>query len=201
MHPRAVVAEERLWHERHGQPVPTGDVLGDVLVAEQAVGHAGEGRVLHVDLRLPGVPHLVVLHLDLDAPLLHLERHLAAHIQLRVRRGDGEVTFLHPNPVPQPGLTGVPRRLRRVDAVARPVRQHLVLHVAEDVELGLRPKVARVGDPRRLEIFLGLLGHIPRISCVGFGGDRVVHIADHGEGGDLGEGVRPRRSMSLSSIA
>ena len=71
VHPRAVVLEDRLGHERRRQPVLPGDVLDDVLVEHQLVGHRQQRVEPHVDLGLAGGAHLVVLHLDLDPEALH----------------------------------------------------------------------------------------------------------------------------------
>ena len=43
------------------------DVLDDVLVEHELVGHRQHGVEAHVDLGLAGGADLVVLHLDLDA--------------------------------------------------------------------------------------------------------------------------------------
>src|SRR5207302_4271203 len=88
---------------------------------------------------------------------------------------------------------GVPRALRRVDAEPHPMREHFVLHVAEDVELRLGPPVTHLGDPRCLEVLLGLLGDVARVPRVRLLSDGVVHVAEDGQGRDRGERVRPRR--------
>ncbi len=64
VHAGAVVAEERLGHERGRLVVPAGDVLDDVLVLEDVVGHLDQRREFHVDLALAAGGHLVVLGLD-----------------------------------------------------------------------------------------------------------------------------------------
>ena len=93
VHPRAVLAEERLGHER-GMPA----VLHGVLLDRDAVGHAVVGHlqrvgVAHVDLVLAG-PDLVVGVLDVDAELLEREHRLAAHVGAGVERGEVEVAAL-----------------------------------------------------------------------------------------------------------
>jgi len=52
------------------------------------------GVELHVDLGLAGGRHLVMLGLDHDPHLLHLEAHLGADVLLRVVRRNREVAFL-----------------------------------------------------------------------------------------------------------
>src|SRR5438046_87814 len=66
VHARAVIAEHRLRHERRRIAVLMADVLDDVLVHHQLVGHAPQRPEPHVDLGLPRRAHLVVVHLDLD---------------------------------------------------------------------------------------------------------------------------------------
>ena len=90
VHARAVLAEQRLGHERR---VPA--VLHRVLLDRDAVGHAVVGhlqrvRVAHVDLVLRG-PHLVVGVLDVDPQLLQRQHRLAAHVRARVERRQVEV--------------------------------------------------------------------------------------------------------------
>src|SRR5262249_28723796 len=57
-HAAAVVAEQRLGHERRRLAVPLGDVLDDVLVLEHVVGHLDERRVAHIDGALAAGRHL-----------------------------------------------------------------------------------------------------------------------------------------------
>ena len=56
VHARAVVAEERLRHERRDLAGGAGDLLDDVLVAEDLVGGLDERPVADVDLGLAGPP-------------------------------------------------------------------------------------------------------------------------------------------------
>ena len=65
--PRAVVAEERLRHERRRLAVLAGDVLDDVLEPHELVGHREQPIELHADLALTAGGDLVVADLDLDA--------------------------------------------------------------------------------------------------------------------------------------
>ena len=50
-------------------------------------------------------------------------------------------------------------------------------HVVKDEELRFRPEVGRVGDARRLDVGLGLLGHVARVTTVGLERQRIVHEA------------------------
>ena len=52
VHPRAVLAEERLRHEGRVVAGLLGDLLDDEPVRDRVVGHVEGGRVAHVDLVL-----------------------------------------------------------------------------------------------------------------------------------------------------
>ena len=67
VHAGAVVAEERLGHGGDRLVVLLGHVLDDVLVEHHLVGHVHQLVELHVDFRLAGRAHFVVLGLDADA--------------------------------------------------------------------------------------------------------------------------------------
>ena len=67
MHARAVVAIERLGHERRAAPVAKRDVLDHVFEPQQLVRHRHQRVELHVDLALTGGGDFVVRGLDLDA--------------------------------------------------------------------------------------------------------------------------------------
>ena len=73
VHPRAVVAEERLRHERRDLAGAGRGLLDDVLVLEDLVRGLDERAVADVDLGLARAAHLVVLDLDVDAGGLHRE--------------------------------------------------------------------------------------------------------------------------------
>ena len=86
VHPRAVLAEQRLGHEGGVQPV-----LHRVLLDRDAIGHAVVGHlqrvgVAHVDLVLTG-PRLMVGVLGVDAELLQREHRLTTQVRARVQRG------------------------------------------------------------------------------------------------------------------
>ena len=72
VHPRAVVHEQRLRHERDGLAGLVGRVLDDVLVLHDVVGGREQRVVAHVDLGLARGADLVVVHLDRDAHLLEV---------------------------------------------------------------------------------------------------------------------------------
>ena len=99
VHPRAVVAEQRLRHERRDLAGRVGDLLDEVLVAKHLVGGLDERAVADVDLGLARAADLVVLDLDVDAGRLEREDHLAAQVLERVHRRDREVALLGARPV------------------------------------------------------------------------------------------------------
>ena len=66
-----------------------------------------------------------------------------------------------------------------VDLVVRDVLLHLVAHVVEDVELGLRGEERGVGDAGGGEVLLRLLGDLARVARVDLTIARVVDVEDH----------------------
>ena len=90
VHAAAVVFEDRLRHERHRLAVALRDVLADVLVPHELIGHLEQRLELHVDFALAGRRDLVVVRLDDDPDLAHLVDHLAAQVVVRVGRADRE---------------------------------------------------------------------------------------------------------------
>ena len=64
VHARPVVSVEGLRHEGRGVPALEGDVLDDVLVHHDVVGHLDQGVEPHVDFTLAASGHFVMLRLD-----------------------------------------------------------------------------------------------------------------------------------------
>ena len=117
MHARAVVAVERLGHERRGLAVLGRHVPDDVLVLHLVVGHRQQRVELHVDLGLTRGRDLMVLALDREPDLDHGQRHLGAQVLQRVIGRAGEVAFLRPDLVAEVGALvpiGVPVPFPRV---------------------------------------------------------------------------------------
>jgi hypothetical protein len=92
VHAGAVVLEDGLGHEGDGFAVSSGDVLDDVLVPHQLVGHLKRGSELHVDFALTGGGDFVVMGFDDDADLAHLVDHLGSDVAEGVVGTDGEVS-------------------------------------------------------------------------------------------------------------
>ena len=80
VHARAVVAEDRLGHERHRLAVPVGHVPDDVLVGHHLVGHARQRVEAQVDLALAARGDLVVVEFARDAEPLQRQHHLGAQV-------------------------------------------------------------------------------------------------------------------------
>jgi hypothetical protein len=76
VHAGAVVAEERLRHERDRLAVFLRDVADDVLVVLHPIAHLLHRREADIDLRLARRGDFVMLALDRDARFLELEAHL-----------------------------------------------------------------------------------------------------------------------------
>ena len=192
VHARAVVAEERLRHERHGLAGRAGDVLDHVLVGHDLVGHAGQRLVAEVDLALAARGDLVVMELARDPEPLEGEHHRRAQVVQRVVRRRREVALLLADRVPEPGLARVPVALGRVERVVRVVRAEVVRDLVEDEELTLGAHVGRVRDARLVEIRLRPLGDAARVAVVLLAGERVGDLADDRERRRLGERIEDR---------
>ena len=93
VHARAVLAEQRLRHERRVVAVPGGDLLDDDPVGHRLVGHRERVVVAHVDLVL-GRGDLVVVVLDLDPDRLERGDRVVPHLGRRVLHGHREVAAL-----------------------------------------------------------------------------------------------------------
>ena len=207
VHARAVVLEDGLRHHGDGLAVAHPHVLDDVLVLQHLVGHGRQGGEAHVDLRLPGGSHLVVMDLADDAAGLQRLDHLGTDVLQAVHGRHREVAFLVPGLVAQVLLVAVarvPGSLVGVDVVEAVVVALVEADVVEDVELDLRPPVAGVGDAGGLEVQLGLLRHVARVPGVGLAGQRILDVAHQVQGGQRGEriheggvGVREQQHVRL----
>ena len=193
VHAGAVVAEDRLRHERRGLAGAARDVPDDVLVGHDLVGHPGERLVPQVDLALAAGRDLVVVELAGDAEPLERQHHLRAQVVQRVVRGGREVALLLAHRVAEPGLARVPVALGRVDRVVRAVRAELVRDLVEDEELALGPEERRVGDAGRDQVLLCAAGDAARVAGVRLAGDRVEDLADERERRRGRERVEHRR--------
>ena len=101
VHAAAVVLEDRLRHERHRLAVAFCDVLADVFVPHELIGHLEQRLELHVDFALSGRRDFVVVRFDDDADFAHLVHHLAAKIVVGVGRTHREVAAFEARLVPE----------------------------------------------------------------------------------------------------
>ena len=199
MHAGAVVAEQRLGHERDGLVVLLGDVLDDVLVEAHLVAHLHELVEPQVDFALAGGGDFVVLGFDVEPALDHRDHHLVADVHQGIGRRHGEVAFLVAQLVAEVGfalrrviLAAVPLAFFAVDVEVAAVGRLIEADVVEDEELGFGADEAGVGDAGALQVIHRLAGDVARIARVVFARDRVLHVADHAERRDLGERIDER---------
>ena len=196
VHPGAVVAVDRLRHEGRRLPVAAGDVLDDVFVEADLIGHPHQFLVVHVDLALPRGGHLVMLGLDVDPRLDHRLHHLVAQVHQLVAWWQRAIPLLEAElaaevrPLLPPA---VPFRLGGIDVVVALVGVLVEADIVEDEELRLRPDEAGIGDPGALEIIDRLAGDVARIAGVVLAGDRILDVADHRQRGEGREGIDDRR--------
>jgi len=148
MHAGAVVAEDRLGHEGHGHAVALGYVFTNVLIPGQPVRHLHQALKAHVDFGLARGGHFMVLLLDPDADLLHLQHHLSADILQRVGGRYGEIALLITRLVAQIAavLTAVPRAFFRFDEVVAGVLIGVEADAVKDEELRLGAEISRIAN-------------------------------------------------------
>jgi len=196
VHAGPVVPKQRLGHEGDRLPIPPGHVLDDVLVPLEPVGHLDQGRRLHVDFRLPGGGHFVVLAFHGNPHLLHDQDHLGAQVLLGIHGGHGEIPLFVAGLVTQVRVLhspAVPDSFGGIDEVIAELGGVVEADVVEDEKLRLGADKGRIPDARELQVGFGLLGDVAGISRVFFLGHGIHHVADHGEGGNRHEGVQGRR--------
>ena len=70
------------------------DVLDDVFVQQHLVGHTGQTRIAHVDLRLTGGADFEMMQLNLNAHFFQGQDHLRADILHMIHRRHRQITFL-----------------------------------------------------------------------------------------------------------
>jgi len=163
-----------------------GDVLDDVLHAQQFVGLLHQGAELGADLALAGSGHFVVLHFHFDADLFQGLAHFRAQVVQRVGRRHGEIPALHRRTVAAVGavvlVTGAPRGFFGIDL------EEGVAHVVgeadrvEDEELRLRAEEGLLGDAGGLQVGLGALGDAARAAAIRLHGGRVEDVAADDQG-------------------
>ncbi len=136
------------------------------------------------------------MDLDLNSRRLQREHDARTQVLLFVDGRNREIALLVAGPVGQIGLAtvlpGVPDPFFRVDVVITLVRVLIEAHRVEDVELGLRSPVRGRRHAALHQVLLGFAGHIARIPAIGLEGDRIHHVADQRQRGDLETRVHER---------
>ena len=195
MHTGAVVPKDRLGHEGGCFAMPAGHVLDDVLVHHQFVCRLDQRVEADINFRLARRRRLVVVLLNGNPGLLHLQDHLAADILVCISRRDRKVAFLVTDFPAQvvAFLPNVPGAFFGIDEVVAAVARLIVPDLIEDEELRLRPPVGDIPDLRALEIFFRLQCHKPRITIVGLARNRIDDIADDAQCRDRTERIETGR--------
>ena len=170
VHARAVVAEDRLGHERGRLAVAPGLILDDVLELHHVIARRQQRAEAVVDLLLSGSADLMMGSFDLQAGGEAGADHAVADIGHLIVGGDGEVAALESGLVSLVAAlllaAGVPGRLGGVNGVEGLGRRGFVTHRVEEIELGLRPDIAGVGDSGGAQVVLRLGGDRARVARV-----------------------------------
>src|SRR5437588_582872 len=74
----------RLGHERRGFMVAARHLFDDVLVPLELIGHLHQGVEPHIDFRLPGRGHFMMMRFDLDTHVFHEQDHLGTEVLLAI---------------------------------------------------------------------------------------------------------------------
>src|SRR6516165_6464544 len=196
MHAGAVVLKNRLRHDGYRLPVPAGDVLNDVFVDQDLVGHARECGKAHVDLGLPRRTYLVVVNLYPDPTFLQRAHHLRSEILLVIHGRDREITLLVARLVAEiwpVGLTRVPESFLGVDVVETVIVALVEAHIVEYVELDFRTPIADIGDAGGFQKGFCLLRHKARIARVRLTGHWIAHVTSETDGRHIGKRIEKRR--------
>jgi hypothetical protein len=189
---RAVVAVERLGHERGGLVGQAGDVADDVAGEHRRVSRLDQGPAVEVDLALAAGGDLVVMRNRTQAAVVHPLDHLGPEVGQAVGRRRGEVTEARAGFISEVGTLDpapVPGAFDGVDVVIRLVAALVEPDVVEDEELQLGGNSALVGDAGRAHVRDGLACDIPRVAGVILLSDRVLDVADHRQRRPLRERV------------
>ena len=181
VHARAVVADDRLRHERRGLAVGVRGVVDHVLHLLQPVGALHQRREAGADLALAGVRDLVVVDLDLDAHLVEREAHRGADVLQRVDRRHRKVAALHRRAVAHVAalelLGGRPGGLGREHLAVAARHVDRPLDRVEDEELGLGAEVGDVAKAAGLQERLGTPGERARVALVTLAVGRLDDVA------------------------
>ena len=104
VHSRPVILEEGLRHKGDRFPIPASNVLDNVFVLQELVGHAGQGVKPHIDFTLTCRAHLVVMNLHFHSHLFQQQNHFGANVLQTIHRRNRKVAFLVAGLVAQVGV-------------------------------------------------------------------------------------------------
>ncbi len=153
VHTVAVVADQRLRHERHGLAVAVRDVLNRVFEDLYLVRLLGQGIRIHADLGLAAGRDLVMMDFGFQAHFLEREAHGAADVLKRVDRRHGEIAALDAGPVAFVAVfivfVAIPSALYGIDLVSAAAHLGAPGGAVEDEEFIFRPEQRGIGDTRR----------------------------------------------------
>lgn len=163
------------------------------IVASARTGHLAQ---LDLDLQLAGAADLMVVILDVHAPLGKLQADLVAQVKRAVAGQIGVVAIMRAGvKAVVREFPGGPDGLAALQAVADGIRAQGARHAVKHMELVFRPDDHLVRDAESLHVGDGALGDIARILV-----ERAVcrmvddhDIADHRERRRLDERVDDRR--------
>src|SRR6187397_2618653 len=95
MHPRAVIADNRLGHESSGFSIGVRDVMHYVFEYLRPVGPFYQAAVFRPDFALSSGSDLVMMHFNFDTQLFQRKAHRGADIVQGVNRRDGKITAFY----------------------------------------------------------------------------------------------------------
>ena len=193
VHTAARFAVDGLGHEGGGLSGLGGGVLDDVLGNHGLVGHFRQVLRLHLHLQLAGSAHLVVVVLDLYAPVVHFQADVVAQVIGDILGERGVVAVVMGDLIALAvRKAGVPISLPGVQAEAAHIGAAHKGRAVEDIELKLRTDNRLVRDAGFPHVLLRPLCDRPGILA-----ETMVfrllddqHVAGHGQGRQGGEGVQ-----------
>ncbi len=147
----------------------------DVLEPHELVAHLDQGLEFHVDFRLSGRGHLMVLRLYFHTELFQNQDHLGAQVLLAVGGRNREIAFFVAGLIAQVGIffpSGVPNPFDRIDLIKSEVGAPVVADVIEDKKFGFRSEEGRIGQAGKLQVVFSLMGDISRVPAISLFGYR-----------------------------
>src|SRR5205085_2492043 len=152
-------------------------ILDDVLVQQDLVGHLCEGRILQINFRLARGSDFVMMNLDDDTAFLEGANHLGSNVLLMIHRRDGEVTFLVSRFVAEirfGAVARIPETLFRINVVEALVVRLIETNIVKNIKLDFWSPITGVGDSSRLQILLGLLRDVARVTRIRLARERIA---------------------------